>query len=84
MDGSQRAEADARIEEAQGLLSEILAGDDRDAEVLSARAAGARSEASTVSHVRRAHAAYGATATAYAPKGGTVPPRFVDQTDEQG
>lgn len=59
MTGSQRKTADTLVREVQLLLSEILAGDEQDARLLSARITDNRRESLAMAESKRAHMAYG-------------------------
>jgi hypothetical protein len=82
MDIAQRREADSLLGEVQTTLADILAGDERDAKLLSARMEGVRQQSASLAEARRAHAAYGVGSGG----GGTTGragARIIDQTDEQ-
>lgn len=76
-----REQADVLIREVQSLLADILAGDDQDAKLLSARKQSVRAESQTMAAAKRAHAAYGAATVTGSPK--TAGARFLDQMDDQ-
>jgi hypothetical protein len=82
MDAEHRETVDALLGEVQTTLADILAGDERDARLLSARMAGVKQQSASLAESRRAHAAYG-LGSGGGVTAGRADARFIDQTDEQ-
>jgi hypothetical protein len=82
MGASQRKTADALVAEVQSVLAEVLAADDQDARLLSAKIAGGKRDSLAAVESRRAHQAYGA-ATGPRPVAAGAESRFLNQTDEE-
>lgn len=80
---AQRREADGLIREVQTTLADILAGDEQDAKLLSARMAGARLESAALAESKRAYAAYGHATAQAARVVAQTEGRLIDRTDEQ-
>jgi hypothetical protein len=83
MGDAQRRQADGLIHEVQTTLADILAGDERDARLLSVRMAGARRESIALAESKQACAAYGRAAVEASRAVPRAGGRFLDQTDEQ-
>lgn len=82
MSAVHRRQVDGLLHEVQDTLAAILAADNEDARLLSARMAGTRQESARLNESRRAHAAYGAMG-AGAGAGASGAARFIDQTDDE-
>jgi len=82
MDAARRRQADSLLGEVQTTLADILAGDERDARLLSARMADVKQQSASLAESRRAHAAYG-VGSGRGGAAGEAEARIIDQTDEQ-
>lgn len=83
MDPGQRRDADGLIEEVRRTLQEILASDEEDARLLSARMAGVRQQSDGLAESRRAYAAYGTAALQAARDRGQMDGGIMDAMDEE-
>jgi len=81
MDPARRRTADSLLGEVQAALADILAGDERDARLLSARMADVRQQSTALTESRRAHAAYG-SGSGGGCAGAEAGARIIDQMDE--
>ncbi len=82
LNNRQRARADALVKDVQTMLAAILATDEEDARLLSARIAGGRSESLALAESGRAQRAYTATVATTGSRAVHGPQMF-DSTDEQ-
>lgn len=78
LNASERNRADAMVQEVQQTLAEILAADEHDARLLSARIAGGRRESLEAAESQRLHRAYVASTATPTPAGGCL-----DGVDDQ-
>ncbi len=83
MSERQRDQAETMLREVRACLAEIIAGDEEDARLLSARMAGVRDQSAALAESRRAYAAYGTAAVQAARTAGYTDGRLIDEVDEQ-